>query len=303
MLKGNVDVSSFEQLSETYVDMINDMLESYIIKTGEPYDIVKEAMHYSLTAGGKRIRPILVLEFCRMLGGDIQKALPFACAVEIIHCYSLIHDDLPCMDDDDLRRGRPSCHKQFDEATALLAGDALLTLAFEAVASASNIDMLGAEPCINAVKTLAVCSGADGMVGGQILDLLNENKKIDEQTLNITHMKKTAALIKAACKLGAIAANATEEVAKQCDKFGQELGMAFQIVDDILDVTGNSKDLGKPVGRDSENNKTTYVTLYGIQSAERIARDMTTRAMEILDNFNNNEYLKALTQKLLLRKN
>ncbi|WMJ23033.1 polyprenyl synthetase family protein [Paludicola sp. MB14-C6] len=294
-------MSNYEQTTNQYRDMINTALESYIIPTGEEYDVVKQAMLYSLSAGGKRIRPILVLEFCKVNGGDIEKALPFACAIEMIHCYSLIHDDLPCMDDDDMRRGQPSCHKKFGEANALLAGDALLTLAFETIASAWSSGMQSPQACIKAVKVLSNHAGMDGMVGGQVIDLQNEGKLISEQTLHQLHAKKTGALITAACELGAIAAEVSSDIQKKCAEYGKQLGFAFQIVDDILDVIGDEKALGKPIGSDAENQKTTFVSLYGLESAKEIAYKTTEQALQQLSEFRGNQYLIELTNKLLNR--
>lgn len=296
-------MGNFEKTTQDYIRMIDDSLDEYLVKTGDKYDIVKEAMSYSLKAGGKRIRPILALEFCRINGGDINKALPLACAIEMIHCYSLIHDDLPCMDDDDMRRGKPSCHKQFGEANALLAGDALLTLAFDVIASAGKSNIISDNVCVNAVATLAYYSGIDGMIGGQVMDLMFENKPMDEQILHQIHLKKTAALIKASCKLGALAAEASEEKVKNSVVYGENLGFAFQIVDDILDVVGDEKSLGKPVGSDKQNGKTTFVTIYGLDTAKEIAQKATQTALETLRKYESYEYLEKLTNNLLLRTN
>lgn len=292
-------MNGYEQITKNYISMIDSSLEEYIMTTGELYDVVKEAMLYSLKAGGKRIRPILVLEFCRMCGGDVSQAMPFACAVEMIHCYSLIHDDLPCMDDDDMRRGKPSCHIQFGEANALLAGDALLTQAFGVIASARLNPLV----CVKAVKMLSSFAGADGMVGGQVLDLLYENQPMEDQVLHQIHMKKTAALIKSACMLGVLAADGTEEQLNSAEEYAQALGLAFQIVDDILDVVGTIDVLGKPSGSDADNGKTTFVTAYGLESANRIAQETTNKALSLLDEFEDNQYLKQMTQNLLERAN
>lgn len=292
---------NIDKLSKQYRDMLNDAFESHIIKHGEQYDIVKEAMLYSLESGGKRVRPILVLEFCRLNGGSINAALPLACAVEMVHCYSLIHDDLPCMDDDDMRRGMPSCHKKYGEAVALLAGDALLTLAFEIIAEGAINGMISYEKCVEAISILAMYVGADGMIAGQTLDLINEGKEIDEQTLNTTHMKKTGSLIRAACRLGAIAAGAKKEVITKCEQFGQRFGLAFQIIDDVMDVTADEKALGKPNGSDKDNCKTTFVTLYGVENAKRIAKENAARANSVLLEFDGSEYLQSVVQDVLKR--
>lgn len=290
-----------DKLSSNYKEMIGDAIEVYIIETGEEYDIVKEAMLYALNNGGKRIRPILTLEFCKIGGGNISSALPFACAIEMIHCYSLIHDDLPCMDDDDMRRGKPSCHKKYGEAIALLAGDALLTLAFEVMATATANPLIPPERCIAGIKALATYAGVDGMVGGQTLDLINEGKQINETTLNTTHMKKTGSMIRSACVLGAIAAGADKETIAKCERFGQCFGLAFQIIDDVLDVSGSQSILGKPNGSDIENEKTTYVTLYGVESAKRIAKETQNRAIDILKEMPNSEYLQIMIKGILDR--
>lgn len=295
-------MSNFEQTTHQYIEWINHALKNYIVPNGEEYDIVKEAMLYSLNAGGKRIRPILVLEFCKACGGDIQKALPFACAVEMIHCYSLIHDDLPCMDDDDMRRGQPSCHIRFGEANAMLAGDALLTLAFEVIASAWEKGLQSPLACVKATKALSKRAGVDGMVAGQIIDLENEGKTVSEKTLYQLHQKKTGCLISAACELGAIAAEASADMQAKCAEYGEQLGLAFQIIDDILDVVGDEATLGKPIGSDADNGKTTFVTLYGLEGAQQIASSVTQKALKLLSDFENNQYLIELTNHLLTRK-
>ena len=279
-----------------YLELINDALEKYLPKSD---DIVSEAMKYSVRNGGKRIRPILALEFCRACGCEPQKALPFACAVEMIHTYSLIHDDLPCMDDDDYRRGKPSCHIAFGEANALLAGDALLTLAFETV---SNAD-LPAESVVKAVKELSYSAGILGMVGGQVLDLQNENKALTLQELEQIHNLKTGELIRVACVLGCIAAEADEAKIKAAEDYAKGIGLTFQIVDDILDVSSDAETLGKPIGSDAENQKTTYASLLGIEKSKEIASELTENAKAALDVFNEDtNSLKQLADKLQTRK-
>lgn len=297
----SLENADFLSKQEEYIKLINNRLYSYISTDDMQYDIVKEAMLYSLSAGGKRIRPVLTLEFCTANGGDINKALPFACAVEMIHCYSLIHDDLPCMDDDDMRRGKPSCHKQFGEANALLAGDGLLTLAFHTIATAHEYCGTSQLACLNAVKALSHLAGVDGMVGGQVMDLTYEGKKIDEKTLYLTCKLKTSALIVAAIELGMAAANATESDIIPAVYFGEELGLAFQIIDDILDVQGDEKTLGKPIGSDAENEKTTFVSLYGIDGAKKLAAEHTKKALDYIENSNSSDFLRELTRSLLVR--
>ena len=283
-----------------YVRFIENELEKYSLtgKTGLQ-DNVAKAMDYSLEAGGKRIRPVLVLAFCNMCGGDYKKAAAPAAAIEMIHTFSLIHDDLPCMDDDDFRRGKPSCHKQFDEATAVLAGDALAIRPFEIIAKSSELSDTSK---VRIIAELANSSGAEGMIGGQIIDIENEKRDVvDEENLHTMYLLKTGKLIKTSCVMGCIAAGADDEKIKYAEKYAECLGMAFQIIDDILDVTGNEQLLGKPVGSDAEENKTTFVTIFGIEKAKEEAEKYTKQAMDILDKFDNNEFLKELTEYMLNR--
>jgi geranylgeranyl diphosphate synthase type II len=260
-----------------------------------------DAMKYSIQAGGKRIRPTLTLEFCRAFGGEMKKAFPFAAAVEMIHCYSLIHDDLPCMDDDDMRRGKPSCHIQFGEANALLAGDALLTLAFHTITNSPKTHGADANSALKAAVLLSENAGINGLIGGQVIDLESEGKVIREATLERLHELKTGALISAACGLGAIAANASPEKLQMAKDFGVYLGLAFQIIDDILDVTGDETTLGKPIGSDDSNQKTTYVTLYGLDKSKQIAEEYSKKAIQVLSDIDDNRFLLTLTEKLLNR--
>ncbi len=279
-----------------FLKMINDALEQYLPASD---DIVSEAMKYSVRNGGKRIRPMLTLEFCKLCGLEVQKALPFACAVEMIHTYSLIHDDLPCMDDDDYRRGKPSCHKAFGEANALLAGDALLTLAFETAAKAD----LPAENIVRAVRELAYSAGILGMVGGQVLDLQNENKALTGAELEQIHNLKTGELIRVACVLGCVAADADEKKIQAAEEYAKGIGLTFQIVDDILDVTSDAETLGKPIGSDAENCKTTYISLFGIEKSRKIAADLTDKSKEALCAFDNDcTALLQFADNLLTRK-
>lgn len=276
--------------------MINGALEEYLPKSD---DIVSEAMKYSVRNGGKRIRPMLTLEFCKACGAEPEKALPFACAVEMIHTYSLIHDDLPCMDDDDYRRGKPSCHIAFGEANALLAGDALLTLAFETAVKAD----IAAENVVRAVKELSYSAGILGMVGGQVLDLQNENKALTLSELEQIHNLKTGELIRVACVLGCVAAGADEEKIKAAEAYAKGIGLTFQIVDDILDVTSDAETLGKPIGSDAENQKTTYVSLLGIEKSKEVAAELTRKAKAALAVYDENtEALSLLADNLLIRK-
>ena len=246
-----------------------------------------ESMKYSLEAGGKRVRPRLVFEFSALCGGDPESAACFACAVEMIHTYSLIHDDLPCMDDADMRRGKPSNHRVFGEDIALLAGDALLTLAFETLSSDRAAKAAGDRACRLASKTLAAYAGATGMVGGQVIDLESEGKSAPLEVLREMDYKKTACLIKAACELGCLSAGAGEKELRAASLYGESIGIAFQIQDDILDCTATDEELGKPVGSDSENGKSTYVSLLGIEKCRELVDELTEKAIKALDVFEN----------------
>ena len=262
---------------------------------------VCRAARYSLLGGGKRIRAVLVLSVCEMLGGNMAAAEQFAAAVEMLHCYSLIHDDLPCMDNDDLRRGRPSCHKAFGEATAMLAGDVLLTEAFEAIANAPA----SAQACVRAAKALGAGAGSRGMVYGQELDLKYESLAATEEQLRLIHRNKTGALINAAVQMGAAAAEADEEKCKALEAYAYGIGLVFQIVDDVLDVTSTPEQLGKPIGSDSENGKTTCATLYGVQGAMELAGQLNAKTCaELRGRFGEKAaFLEQLAQRLLTRKN
>lgn len=244
----------------------------------EGYECLAEAMAYSSYAGGKRIRPFLCLEFCRAFGGG-DRALAYAAALEFLHTSSLIHDDLPAMDDDDMRRGRPSNHKVYGEATAILAGDGLMILCFEAAASNPRCD---GESNARATALLARRAGMDGMVGGQQIDLNSEGKEISLAMLRKMHSLKTAALISASCALGCVAAGASEEAVKNAESFGQELGLAFQIRDDILDCEGTEEQMGKTLGKDANAGKNTYVSLMGLEAAKAEAERLTVSAVNRL---------------------
>ena len=261
---------------------------------------VCRAARYSLLGGGKRIRAVLVLSVCDLLGGDKAAAGQFAAAVEMLHCYSLIHDDLPCMDNDDLRRGRPSCHKAFDEATAMLAGDVLLTEAFEVAANAPA----SAQACVRAARALGAGAGSRGMVYGQELDLKYEALAATEDQLRLIHRNKTGALINAAVQMGAAAAEADTETCRVLEAYAYGLGLVFQIVDDVLDVTSTPEQLGKPIGSDSENGKTTFATLYGVQGAMDLAQKLNVETCAQLHSHFGTKaaFLEQLAQQLLVRK-
>ena len=253
-----------------------------------------EAMRYSLLAGGKRIRPVFVMAFCRLCCGNAEQAMPFAAAVEMIHTYSLIHDDLPCMDNDDFRRGKPTNHKIYGEAQAVLAGDALLTAAFEAMTLAS----IPAEHVVRAVRILAAAAGERGMVGGQVLDMGPH----DAALLSGIHTLKTGAVIRAACQLGVVAGDGSEELEHAAIAYADAVGLAFQIRDDMLDVCGDAAVLGKPVGSDAENEKGTFASIYGLTACEQMVAEQTARAKQALSEFADAEYLCWLADLLAGRK-
>lgn len=291
---------TYQAKYEAYLAQLNKALEqccdTHLPQTSE----VAQAATYSLMAGGKRTRGILCMAVCDMLGGDMAAATQFACAVEMLHCYSLIHDDLPCMDNDDFRRGKPSCHKVYGESTALLAGDALLTEAFGVVANTNTAALAVA----SATKALAQGAGTNGMVWGQEIDLKHENIPIDESVLRQIHHYKTGALINAAVQMGASAALASDDNKSQLADYAFDLGLVFQIVDDVLDVTSTQEELGKPIGSDQENGKTTFVTLYGAQAAMELAEKINAEACIRLEQqyHNDADFLISLAQKLLVRK-
>lgn len=260
---------------------------------------ISAAARYSLLGGGKRVRAVLTLAAYELCGGAEDAALDYACALEMLHCYSLIHDDLPCMDNDDFRRGRSSCHKQFGEAVALLAADALVTAAFEVIAHAA----LPAENRVRAAAVLAKAGGARGMLYGQELDKLYESQKATAQQLLSLHEHKTGALICAAVRLGCLAANAPESATQALVTYAAELGLVFQIVDDILDVTSTTEELGKPVGSDQEMEKTTFVSLYGLDGARRMAAEHNGAAMAALESLGDQAaFLRCMAKELLERK-
>ncbi len=263
---------------------------------------VLDAMKYSVSNGGKRIRPILAMEFARACNGDVASALDFGCAVEMIHTYSLIHDDLPCMDNDDMRRGKPSCHIAFGEDNALLAGDALLTEAFTVLSSVKNIP---AENIVKAVSYLSSFAGINGMVGGQVLDLQFEETNPTVEEILQMYSLKTCGLIKASCVLGCLAGEeCNEDKIRASIDFAENLGIAFQIQDDILDITSDEATLGKPVGSDEKNDKSTIVKHFGLQKSKELVKEYTDKAIEALSVFNTDtDIIKQLAFMLVDRKN
>lgn len=268
-----------------YLPLIDKALESTIPTGDYGEQRLIDSAAYSLRLPGKRVRPALTLAFCELCGGEAQQALPFACAVEMIHTYSLIHDDLPCMDNDDFRRGQPSNHKVYGEDIALLAGDALQSMAYTTMLSDDAVKAVGAENAAKAARVLAEKSGLLGMVGGQTIDLMSEGKEPNLDTLRVMDEKKTACLIEAACMMGCICAGADDSKVAAAERYAHAVGLAFQIVDDILDVTSTTDELGKPVGSDTENEKSTYVALLGIDQCRRTVDELTEEAIEALSAF------------------
>ena len=283
-----------QEVYERYKSLVEARLEEYF-REDVPQKRLLEAMRYSLLAGGKRVRPVLVLAFCEASGGRAEEALEFACAVEMLHTYSLIHDDLPCMDDDDLRRGRPTNHVVFGEYTAVIAGDALQAAAFETILKAP----LDAEKKAEAALALAKAAGAYGMCAGQQLDMEGEGRRFSLAEVEQTHRLKTAALIKAAASMGCIAAGASKARIEAAEKYAEALGLAFQIRDDLLDVTGSAEILGKNVGSDAESGKSTFVTLLGVDRCRELVYENTERAKAALKGaFSNTEFLEWFAELL-----
>ena len=286
---------------EEYKERIDAALaESFLNAMDMPLAGLADSMRYSLLAGGKRIRPILVLEFCRICGGSVDEAMPIACAIEMLHTYSLIHDDLPCMDNDALRRGRPTNHIVYGECTATLAGDALQAEAFGTILRAS----LSAERRANCAACLADAVGLDGMCGGQYLDMLGEGKQLTEEQLDNINSRKTGALLIAACRMGVAAAGGSEKQMKAAAMYGAAIGAAFQIRDDMLDVISTEAELGKPIGSDAQEKKNTYMALYGEERCAAMVNKLTRQAKDVLRGaFADTAFLDELAESMAVRKN
>ena len=283
----------FEEMSRQYREFVEAYLEEQCLRyPQEPQQELFDAMRYSLLAGGKRLRPVFVFDFCRMCGGVWQQAAPFAAAVEMVHTYSLIHDDLPCMDNDDYRRGRLTNHKVYGEAMAVLAGDALLTTAFSQLAGAPY----DPRTRIRAVEVLAARAGECGMVGGQVLDIRSESRECTDREVLDIQSRKTGDLIRAACALGVLAGGGSEKQMQAAMEFAGNLGLAFQIRDDVLDVIGSAQELGKATGADGSKN--TFVRLYGLEKCEELVNLYTNRAIDALSAFSENDYMTALAISL-----
>lgn len=273
----------FEEKLKEEMKYIDRYLETYLPSEKSYPEILFQAMRYSVFAGGKRLRPILTIAACEAMGGSREKAVPFACALEMIHTYSLIHDDLPALDNDDYRRGRLTSHKVFGENIAILAGDALLSEAFELMAnSCCEKEEIS---CVKAMQAIAHGAGTRGMVGGQVVDVMSEGKPIDETTLHYIHKNKTAAMIQGAMIAGAHLAEAEETEIQKMKEAGEKIGIAFQIQDDILDVIGTKEILGKPIHSDEKNNKITYVSMFGVEKSKKIVERLSQEAVDILSAY------------------
>jgi len=290
MNKFQVELEKKQALIESY------MSEDFKMRNTS-YQTVINAEGYAIEGKGKRIRPVMMMAAYELFKEDTETILPFCAAIEYVHNYSLIHDDLPAMDNDDLRRGRPTCHKVYGEATAILAGDSLLTRAFEKMSETEH------EFGLKAAHILAKAAGADGMIGGQMIDIENEGKKIPLKLLNELHALKTGALIRASFMIGATLAGADDETVNKLGEFGSMTGLAFQIKDDILDVTSDEETLGKPIGSDAKNEKTTYVTYFSLEECENIIKELSEKCDRIADEFQDKGwFLKELTNYLMRRK-
>ena len=280
--------------------LVEKALETALPENKGPEAIVVEAMRYSLFAGGKRLRPILCLAAAEAVGGDVEAAMPAACALEMIHTYSLIHDDLPAMDDDDLRRGKPTSHVVFGEAIAILAGDGLLTEAFVLL---SDYRTMIPERALKLINVIASAASYRGMVGGQVVDMLSQNKPADVETVEQMHSRKTAALISAAAESGALAGGGKDDQVKALARYGRAIGLAFQIADDILDIEGQTEVLGKTAGSDVARGKVTYPAAVGLESSREAARKLIDQALVALDGFDETaDLLRALATYIVTRK-
>ena len=290
---------TYDERYKSYLAIIEPALKKYFgARRGFEFDGLLDAMDYSLTAGGKRIRPVLVLEFARLNGLEPEKALPAACAVEMLHTYSLIHDDLPCMDNDDLRRGKPTNHKVFGESTAVLAGDALQAEAFGTILRCP----LPVERRAKCAEILAGAAGIDGICGGQYMDLSAEGHALSAEELSDLQARKTGALLAGACMLGAAAAGAGEDMLNLAGQYGAQLGAAFQIRDDMLDVLSTESELGKPIGSDKRDGKTTFMSLYGQNECARMVRKITDAAIETVKPVDKDGFLAELAASLVDRR-
>lgn len=283
-------------------EAVDSFFHSYFKEQRKP-SVLQQAMVYSLFAGGKRIRPLLALASYEACGGDPAEIVPYASTLELIHTYSLIHDDLPAMDNDDLRRGKPTNHKIYGEAIAILAGDALLTEAFSILSDPSLSSTVKEADLLRALREIALASGLNGMVAGQVQDILSENFEPDHETLEFIHMHKTAALIRASVMMGPILYGSSKDILDALSEYGSNIGLAFQVIDDILDIEGVEEELGKPIGSDERSNKMTYPSLYGIEKSRDIAKKLISSALSSLSSFSSKaDPLREIANYLLNRR-
>ena len=291
----------FKDILKVKIGYIEELLNEYMPEEEGYQKKIMEAMNYSLKAGGKRFRPILTLESCKAVGGNEEDAIPFAMAIEMIHTYSLIHDDLPALDNDDLRRGKPTNHKVFGQAMATLAGDALLNYAFEVMLS-SSIDKNDPNKYLKAINEIAKHAGIYGMIGGQVVDVESQNNTIEKEKLEFIHMNKTAAMIVGCMRAGAIIGNASDDELERITKYGRNIGLSFQIVDDILDIVGDETKLGKPIGSDIANNKSTYPSLLGLEKSRQLAKELINEGKASIEGLSSEvEFLNKLADYIISR--
>lgn len=300
----NFDLAQFKQELEKRKQYIDSCLQKHLTRSDAYPPIIHEAMYYAIFNGGKRLRPIMVLEGAQLAGGNQESAVPVACALEMIHSYSLVHDDLPAMDDDNLRRGKPTCHIVFGEANAILTGDALLTGAFAVMTESAGMPGVKPDNLIRAIREIADAAGSQGMIGGQVIDLQSEGQNIDYETLKILHSLKTGKLFQAALRSGAILSDMNQQGLQSIDAYARNFGLAFQITDDILDINGNEKLTGKPAGSDAKNAKTTYPGLFGLEKSRKLAEDCVQACIDSLQDFGPEaDYLRQLAYFTLERQN
>lgn len=290
-------MNNFDAVFSQKKDSVENIIYDFCPKESGKQSLIFEAMNYSVKAGGKRLRPILMLETFKLFGEDEEKVYPFMAAIEFIHTYSLVHDDLPAMDNDEFRRGQKTTHAKYGEDIGILAGDGLLNMAYEIMSNA----VVKNPGAAKAMSVIAQKAGAYGMVGGQTVDVINEGKKLDIETINYIHNLKTAALIEASMMSGAILGGASEEQILQVESIAKNIGMAFQIQDDILDVTGDEEKLGKPVLSDEKNEKDTYITLIGLEESKKKVEDLSNLAIDGIKALGENEFLVTLVEKLISR--
>lgn len=294
-------VDFFKRQLAKNAQIVETALETYLPKQEEYPEVIHKSMRYSTFAGGKRIRPIMVLEAAKLFGLPYEKAMPTACGIEMIHTYSLIHDDLPCMDNDDFRRGKPTCHKAFNEAIALLAGDALLTQAFLVIAKNASIEGISKSAVLDVIENTAYAVGSCGMVGGQTVDIESAGKTVDKQTMLYIISHKTGCLIKASLWAGARLAEASKSNLDIIEEYGEKMGLIFQLVDDMLNIKGDEKLLGKPVGSDLKNNKNTFPNIYGYDYCVKTIEKLSIEAKELMCKYENKEFFINLVDFFVKR--